>query len=392
MQRRYGIVGRERELRDGARRARGGRHLLLEGPSAREDDRRPRRLRSAWARDGPRGRRRPLHGEPARGLVSTPRSCCGSATATRPSSPGRWSAPCAGPRPLPQRAEPPAGRPAQNLLLPALDEGVLQVPHLGQVRAAGGFQVVATQNPAEYVATGHLSEAVRDRLSTSRSATRQPRRRRPSSRRRRCGRRTGARGRRLVRATRLHPRVRRGRRCAARSRSWELARRWTTPGPARPQALRRAAATRCDPCGAARGRRRAGRVARRDLLLVVETRGRTQAALVAGVPGGGSSRPAAAGRELPVTRPTTAAAAAAAGAGRRAGGLHAGGPPRAGGATARRARGPRRVAARRRAQRGRTGPRRRPRLSLRAAARGRRRAAARRPPRRAAQSGHPDCA
>jgi len=32
------------------------------------------------------------------------------------------------------------------------------------VRAAEGFQVVATQNPAEYVATGHLSEAIRDRF------------------------------------------------------------------------------------------------------------------------------------------------------------------------------------------------------------------------------------
>ena len=53
---------------------------------------------------------------------------------------------------------------AQNLLLPALDEGVVQVPHLGEVRAVEGFQVVATQNPAEYVATGHLSEAIRDRF------------------------------------------------------------------------------------------------------------------------------------------------------------------------------------------------------------------------------------
>ena len=54
--------------------------------------------------------------------------------------------------------------PVQNVLLPALDEGLLQVPHLGQVRAAEGFQVVATQNPVEYVATGRLSEALRDRF------------------------------------------------------------------------------------------------------------------------------------------------------------------------------------------------------------------------------------
>jgi MoxR-like ATPase len=52
----------------------------------------------------------------------------------------------------------------QNVLLPALDERILQVPHIGQVRAAEGFQVVATQNPVEYVATGHLSEALRDRF------------------------------------------------------------------------------------------------------------------------------------------------------------------------------------------------------------------------------------
>ena len=52
----------------------------------------------------------------------------------------------------------------QNVLLPALDERILQVPHIGEVRAAQGFQVVATQNPVEYVATGHLSEALRDRF------------------------------------------------------------------------------------------------------------------------------------------------------------------------------------------------------------------------------------
>ena len=52
----------------------------------------------------------------------------------------------------------------QNVLLPALDERLIQVPHIGEVRAAAGFLVVATQNPVEYVATGHLSEALRDRF------------------------------------------------------------------------------------------------------------------------------------------------------------------------------------------------------------------------------------
>lgn len=52
----------------------------------------------------------------------------------------------------------------QNVLLPALDEGLIGVPHIGEVRAENGFQVIATQNPVEYVATGHLSEALRDRF------------------------------------------------------------------------------------------------------------------------------------------------------------------------------------------------------------------------------------
>ena len=52
----------------------------------------------------------------------------------------------------------------QNVLLPALDERLVHVPHIGVVHAADGFQVVATQNPVEYVATGHLSEALRDRF------------------------------------------------------------------------------------------------------------------------------------------------------------------------------------------------------------------------------------
>ena len=52
----------------------------------------------------------------------------------------------------------------QNVLLPALDEGVVQVPQLGAVEAQPGFCVVGTQNPAEFVATGDLSEALLDRF------------------------------------------------------------------------------------------------------------------------------------------------------------------------------------------------------------------------------------
>jgi MoxR-like ATPase len=52
----------------------------------------------------------------------------------------------------------------QNVLLPALDERLLVIPRIGTVRAGDGFQVIATQNPVEYIATGHLSEALRDRF------------------------------------------------------------------------------------------------------------------------------------------------------------------------------------------------------------------------------------
>lgn len=52
----------------------------------------------------------------------------------------------------------------QNVLLPVLDEGVLILPHLGEVRAQKGFVLVATQNPREFVATSLLSEALLDRM------------------------------------------------------------------------------------------------------------------------------------------------------------------------------------------------------------------------------------
>ena len=52
----------------------------------------------------------------------------------------------------------------QNVLLPAIDEGVIMVPRLGEVRAIQGFTVIATQNPKEFVATSHLSEAILDRF------------------------------------------------------------------------------------------------------------------------------------------------------------------------------------------------------------------------------------
>ena len=52
----------------------------------------------------------------------------------------------------------------QNVLLPAIDEKMIQVPRLGEIRAKPGFLVIATQNPKEFVATSHLSEAILDRF------------------------------------------------------------------------------------------------------------------------------------------------------------------------------------------------------------------------------------
>jgi MoxR-like ATPase len=52
----------------------------------------------------------------------------------------------------------------QNVLLPAIDERQIMVPRLGAVRAKAGFSVIATQNPKEFVATSHLSEAILDRF------------------------------------------------------------------------------------------------------------------------------------------------------------------------------------------------------------------------------------
>ena len=52
----------------------------------------------------------------------------------------------------------------QNVLLPALDEGRIEVPRIGTLKAKPGFTVIATQNPREFVATSHLSEALLDRF------------------------------------------------------------------------------------------------------------------------------------------------------------------------------------------------------------------------------------
>ncbi len=52
----------------------------------------------------------------------------------------------------------------QNILLPAIDEGIVMIPKIGVIQASKGFSVIATQNPKEFVATTHLSEAILDRF------------------------------------------------------------------------------------------------------------------------------------------------------------------------------------------------------------------------------------
>ena len=52
----------------------------------------------------------------------------------------------------------------QNILLPAMDEGLIEIPKVGTVRAKPGFVLIATQNPREFVATTALSEALSDRF------------------------------------------------------------------------------------------------------------------------------------------------------------------------------------------------------------------------------------
>ena len=52
----------------------------------------------------------------------------------------------------------------QNILLPAMDESIIEIPKIGTVKAKAGFVVIGTQNPREFVATTALSEALSDRF------------------------------------------------------------------------------------------------------------------------------------------------------------------------------------------------------------------------------------
>ncbi len=52
----------------------------------------------------------------------------------------------------------------QNLLLSVTDEGLLRLPRLAEIRAHSDFRILAAQNPKEFVATSLVSEALLDRF------------------------------------------------------------------------------------------------------------------------------------------------------------------------------------------------------------------------------------
>jgi MoxR-like ATPase len=52
----------------------------------------------------------------------------------------------------------------QNVMLSAMDERTIHIPKYGAVNAEGGFMIIATQNPDEYIGTSQLSEALKDRF------------------------------------------------------------------------------------------------------------------------------------------------------------------------------------------------------------------------------------
>ncbi len=52
----------------------------------------------------------------------------------------------------------------QNVLLPVMDEGILYIPKLGEIKSAPRFRIIATQNPEEHTGVTRLSEALRDRF------------------------------------------------------------------------------------------------------------------------------------------------------------------------------------------------------------------------------------
>ena len=100
----------------------------------------------------------------------------------------------------------------QNVLLPAMDEGRIEIPRIGTVSAKEGFLIIATQNPREFIATSSLSEALSDRFELLPLKYQEE-----EEERRIVEIRTGLRDKRatrtitaIIRETRVHPSVRRG--------------------------------------------------------------------------------------------------------------------------------------------------------------------------------------
>ena len=164
IQRAYGIVGRESEIRRGLACLRAGRHLLLEGPvgvgktvlanalAAHLD-------RHVFRVDGDeRYTEQKLTGWFDPPLVMR----VGYAAEAFVAGPLVQAMRAAGVLFVNELNRMPES--VQNVLLPALDERMVSVPMLGEVTCPDGFLVVATQNPREFVGTGHLSEALRDRF------------------------------------------------------------------------------------------------------------------------------------------------------------------------------------------------------------------------------------
>ncbi len=52
----------------------------------------------------------------------------------------------------------------QNLLLTALDEGILEIPNLKTLSSKDGFFCIATRNPASHIGVSVLGEALKDRF------------------------------------------------------------------------------------------------------------------------------------------------------------------------------------------------------------------------------------
>jgi MoxR-like ATPase/Mg-chelatase subunit ChlD len=118
----------------------------------------------------------------------------------------------------------------QNILLPAMDEGMIEVPKVGTVEASPGFVIIATQNPREFVATTALSEAISDRFElllldyqSAEEETEIASRRFPEAPRELVERAVW-----ITRRTRTHPNIRRGASVRAALSISELAGRFSS--------------------------------------------------------------------------------------------------------------------------------------------------------------------